>query len=220
MYEAYDSEYYGYDPDTGENEAPTWYYWGLFAVNDINATPLTYTPRQGVYTLAQIALYVRPGAQRISVSGVPSSFTQLLAFYNTNNAQFTITGVNSNSTASTLSCTLTSLPTIPSLNLIYTSATTNLCSGGNVPVNNGAFSVTVPANCVFTLTYSNPAPRFLTPIAQNGNILLSVTTATGATCQIQASTDLAHWQTVASVVSSNGTAQFTDTNAPGFSRRF
>jgi hypothetical protein len=223
-FEACDSEYPGYDSDTGENTAPTWYFWGLFAVNDTNAVPLTYTPRQGFYTLAQIARYVRPGAQRISVSGAPSSMT-LLAFYNTNNAQFTITGVNSNSSASSLSCTLASLPAIPSLNLIYTSPTTNLCNGGTVPVTDGAFSVTIPANSVFTLTYSNAAagyaaPYFLAPTAQNGNVLLSISAAAGSTCQIQASPDLTNWQTVASIASTNGMVHFTDTNAPGFSRRF
>ena len=46
-----------------------WSYWGLFAVDDINAVPKTYTPRKTFYTLAQISKYVRPGAQQIDVSG-------------------------------------------------------------------------------------------------------------------------------------------------------
>ena len=218
MWEAYDTEYYGYNADTGKNEPASWYYWGLFAVNDIDSIPLTYTPRQGFYTLSQISKYVRPGAQMISVSGTPASMT-VLAFYNTNNAQFTITGVNTSSTASSLSCSLTSLPAIPALNLIYTSATTNLCNGGYVAVTNGNFSIIVPADCVFTLTYSNAAPYFLTPTVQNGNINLSLTVASGSSCQIQASPDLVNWGILTNVVSTNGTVGFTDMNANNYSKR-
>ena len=156
VFEGYDSQYDGYNATTGESEPLSWSYWGLLAVDNINASPRTYTPRKGFYTLAQIAKFVRPGAQRINVGGASTPLT-LLAFYNTNNGQFTLTGVNSTSSASSLSCALTSLPAIPSVDLYYTSSATNLCYGAHVAVNNGAFSVVVPANCVFTLTYSNTA---------------------------------------------------------------
>jgi hypothetical protein len=218
VYDAYDSPYYGYDPDTGENTAPVWYYWGLFGVNNTNAVPLTYTPRETFYALSQISRYVRPGAQMIGVSGAPSSMP-LLAFYNTTNGQFTVTGVNSNSAASSLSCQLTSLPAIAGLNFIYTTSSTNLANGGYVPITNNSFSVLVPANSVFTLTYSG-APVFLPATVQNGAILLSLSAAIGSTCQINASTDLVNWTTLTNIQSTNGIIQFTDTNAPSFSRRY
>jgi len=199
--------------------APSWYYWGLFAVDDINAVPLTYTPRQGFYALSQITRYVRPGSQMISVSGAPEGMT-VLAFYNTNSGQFTITGVNDNSTATSLSCTLTSLPAMAGLNFIYTSATTNLCNGGNVPVSNGSFSTVVPGNCVFTLTTINAAPFLLTPTVQNGSVSFSLMVASGASCQIQASTNLVSWGVVTNLVSTNGTINFTDANANGHPRRY
>ena len=210
VFEAYDSLYAGYDTSTGQSTAPTWSYWGLFAVDDINATPFTFTPRKGFYTVAQIALYVRPGAQRIGVNNSGSPLT-VLAFYNTNNAQFTITGVNSNSTASTLSCSLTGLPNIPGLNFIYTTSSTNLCNGGYVPVTNGSFSVVVPASCVFTLTYSNASPYFLPPVVQNGNILHSLVGTPGCTYQITTSSDLVYWTTLTNIVATNNVTQFTDT---------
>jgi hypothetical protein len=195
-------------------------------VDDINATPKTYTPRQGFYTLSQITKFVRPGAQRINVGGASTPLT-LLAFYNTNNGQFTLTGVNSTSSASSLSCALTSLPAIPSLALYYTSSTTNLCYGGSVAVNNGAFSVVVPADCVFTLTYTNTvaglavplvtsqAPYFLAPFEQNGNLSLTLVGASGSACLIEASSDLVNWFEVTNVTLVGGTATISQPMAAG-----
>ena len=113
---------------------------------------------------------------------------------------------------------LTSLPAIPSMDLYYTSSTTNLCYGGSVAVNNGTFSVTVPADCVFTLTYTNTvagqtvplvisqAPHFLTPFAQNGNLSLTLVGASGSACLIEASSDLLNWFEVTNVTLLDGTA--------------
>ena len=232
VWEGYDSQYVQYNPQTGGNNPPHWSYWGLFAVDNINASPRTYTPRKGFYTLAQIALFVRPGAQRINVSNPPSGLT-VLAFYNPGSGQFTITGVNSNSSATSLSCALASLPSISSLDLYYTSSSVNLSYAGQVPVNNGAFSVSVPADCVFTLTYTNAsvpgasvrsppvAPQFATPFLQNNRIQFSVSAAPGNPCQIQASSDLVNWQVITNVVADDtGAIQFTDPAAANFSHRF
>jgi len=155
----------GYDSIFRDNfdDGLHWTFWGLFAVNDTNAVPKTYTARKNFYTLSQITQFVRPGAQQIDVSG-SSSLEYLLAFYNTNTGQLTLTGVNTNSSAPSLSCALTSLPAIPSLDLYYTSSTTNLCYGAHVAVTNGAFSVVMPADCVFTLTYTNHPPS-LAPVS-------------------------------------------------------
>jgi hypothetical protein len=156
VWEGYDSIY-----RNNNNDGLRWSFWGLFAVNDTNAVPKTYTARKNFYTLSQITAFVRPGARRIDVSGSVLPLT-LLAFYNTNNAQLTLTGDNTNSSAWNLSGTLTSLPAIPNLNLYYTSSTTNLCNGGSVVVTNGTFSVVVPADCVFTLTFTIDPPVITT----------------------------------------------------------
>jgi O-glycosyl hydrolase len=163
VWEGYDSQLTDFNATTGGNNPPHWSCWGLFAVDDPNAVTKTYTPRKGFYTVAQIAKFVRPGAQQIDVSGSTARLT-LLAFYNTNSGQLTLTGANTNSSAASLSCALTSLPAIPSLDLYYTSSTTNLCYGGSVSLTNGTFSVVVPADCVFTLASANHAPS-LSPVS-------------------------------------------------------
>ena len=98
----------------------------MFAVDNINAPVKTYTPRKHFYTVAQISKWVRPGAQRINVSGTTSPFTPLLAFKHPGLGQVTIVGINTSGSAATLSGTLASLPAVPHLDLYYTSATTNL----------------------------------------------------------------------------------------------
>jgi hypothetical protein len=146
VWEGYDSIYahHGY----------VWSYWGLFAVDDINATVKTYTPRKHFYTVAQVSKFVRPGAQRVDVSGSLSPFSPLLAFKHTGLGQVTIVGINTSRSAATLNGTLASLPAVSSLDLYYTSATVDMARAGPIAVNNGTFSATIPANCVFTLTGS------------------------------------------------------------------
>jgi O-glycosyl hydrolase len=144
VWEGYDS-YYLHPPTA-------WSFWGLFSVDNENVTPKTYTPRKNFYTLAQISKFVRPGAQRIGVSGSVASLSPLLAFKHTGLGQITIVGINTSGSAATLSGALASLPTVTHLDLYYTSATTNLADGGSAAVNNGTFSATIPPDCVFTLT--------------------------------------------------------------------
>jgi hypothetical protein len=167
---------------------------------------------------------VRPGAQRIGVSGSVPSLLTLLAFYNPNNGQITLTGVNSNSSPSTIVCALASLPAIPSLYLYYTSSTANLAYGGSVPVNNGEFSAVVPANCVYTLTYTNTGaavvigngqpvaaePYFLAPFVRNGQVFLTVVGKHGRACRIETSSDLETWSELQTVPLLDGTATITE----------
>ena len=142
VWEGYDSYYLIHN---------CWSYWGLFAVDNINAVPKTYTPRKNFYTVAQISKFVRPGTRRIAVNGSTSPLV-LLAFYNQNTGQLALTGVNTDSSPATLSGTLTNLPSVSSLDLYYTSSTTNLAHDATVPVTNGVFTATVPADCVFTFS--------------------------------------------------------------------
>ncbi len=139
-----------------------------------NAATKTYTPRKQFYTLSQISRYVRPGAQRINVSGSTTPLS-LLAFYHSAIGELTLTGVNTAASPATLSGTLSSLPAISSLELYYTDSTTNLSDSGAVPVTNSSFVATVPANCVFTLVGSSAtagAPVITQALPTGGGIIL------------------------------------------------
>ena len=151
VWEAYDSYY----PHHGR-----WSFWGLLAVSDINAVPKLYTPRQNFYTLAQFAKFVRPGARRIGASSLADPLS-LQAFYHDTSGQLSIVGFNTGGTDQVLSGTLASLPPVASLDLYYTTSSTNLYHAATTPVIEGAFSVTVPADSIFTLTGFDPAKLVL-----------------------------------------------------------
>lgn len=157
VWEGYDSQLTDFDAATGGNKPVHWSFWGLFAVDDTNAVVKTYTPRKGFYSVSQISKFVRPGAHRIDVSGSATPLT-VLAFYNTNNGQFTLTGVNTDSVPTTLSGTLRSLPAIGGLKLYYTDSTHSLFDSATVPVQDGGFTANVPADSVFTLVSTNALP--------------------------------------------------------------
>ncbi len=202
VWEGYDSYY----PHHGR-----WSFWGLLAVANTNASPKIYTPRKGFYAMSQISKFVRPGAQRIDTSG-PLGPLVALAFYQTNSGQITVVGENTDVNASVLNGSLTNLPDVDTLEFYYTDANTNLYHRESVIVSNNAFSVSVPADCVFTLvgtdTYhstvsvsiTNPPDGTQFPAPVDIPIIASATTSTG---------------TVSSVVFySNGVQIGQDTNSP------
>ena len=169
VWEGYDS-FYRHPPST-------WSFWGLLAVDNENATPKTYTPRKNFYTVAQISRFVRPGARRIGVTGATAPFSTLLAFHHADLGQVTIVGINTAANPATLQGTLASVATVTTIDLYYTSASTNLARAGSFAVSNSTFSATIPANCVFTLTsppfQARPAQPSLSPRREGTNLLLS-----------------------------------------------
>jgi hypothetical protein len=166
VWEGYDNQYNYYNPGQ-------WSYWGLFGVNDINASPRTYAPRKTFYTLAQIAKFIRPGSRRILIGGSTLPFP-LQAFHHPGSGQLTLSGINPENTSTILSGVLTNLPAVTNFDLYYTSSATNLCHGASVPVANRAFNATVPPNCVFTLVSATAVgPALLRARSVTNGIALS-----------------------------------------------
>jgi O-glycosyl hydrolase len=159
-WDGYDGQYNYYTFPGG------WSFWGLFAVDNINAASKTYTARKTFYTLAQTSKFVRPGAKQIDLSPWPTS-DPIVAFYHPDSGQLTLTGVNTDTGPETLSGILTNLPPVASFDLYYTDNTTNLCHSATFPVTESAFVVTVPANCVFTLIGFDPARSAVSVLITN-----------------------------------------------------
>src|SRR5262249_16957435 len=117
-----------------------WSFWGLYAVDDTNAVPLTFTPQKNLYTLAQITKFVRPGARMIGTYGDMGE-ANVRSFYHDRLGQLTLVGINGDTDAVDLEGSLDSIPSVASLNLYYTSTSTDLCYSATVLVTNGNFEV-------------------------------------------------------------------------------
>lgn len=184
VYDGYDGVYahHGY----------AWGYWGLFAVDDPNAPVKTYTPRKHFYTVAQVSKWVRPGAQRVEVSGSTDPFSPLLAFKQAELGQVTIVGINRSGSAAALNGTLASLPEVSRLDLYVTSATANLAPAGSVPVrDDGTFTATIPPDCVFTLTGATGVHVTLTEPADHARFNSPATIPMAATATTTAGGSIA-----------------------------
>ncbi|MCE5272237.1 hypothetical protein LLH00_13245 [bacterium] len=143
VWEGYDS-YYFHPP-------ATWSFWGLFAVNNELAPAKTYTARKNFYTVAQVSRFVRPGAHRVEVTACGEPLSPLLAFYQRERGELSLVGLNTAGTPVSLCGRIDSAPRVTALELYYTSSTENLVQAGRVEVTNGAFTATIPADCVFSL---------------------------------------------------------------------
>jgi O-glycosyl hydrolase len=182
-----------------------WSFWGVFAVDDTNAVPLTYTPQKNFYTLAQITKFIRPGARMIGTSD-ESGDVNLRTFYHEGLGQLTLVGVNTDSEMKEVEVSLQSLPPIANLDLYYTSASTDLSHNAVVGVTNGSFTVAVPADCIFTLTGFSPLPPVLRAQLVSGGITVSwPSTATNYVLEKSAGIDGAsNWSAVTNTPQPNG----------------
>lgn len=163
VWEAYDSFYPHHNG---------WSFWGLFAVDDTNAVPLTYTPQKNFYTLGQISKFVRPGARMIGTYADTGEMS-VRSFYHDSLGLLTVVGINTDTDTVNLEGTLESIPSVASLDLYYTSSSTDLCYSATVAVTNGNFAVTLPGDCIFTLVGSSQLPLVLRAEASAGAITIS-----------------------------------------------
>jgi O-glycosyl hydrolase len=172
VWEGYDSVY--------AHHFDAWGFWGLFGVNNTNASPKTYTARKHFYTVAQVSKWVRPGAQRIGISSSTWPFTPLAAFKHEALGHTTIVGINSSGTT-VLDGNLDNLPAATAVDLYYTTAGANLVFGGRTTVSGGSFSVSIPGDCVFTLVTvpaADTTPPLLTVTSPEFGALIGGSTVT------------------------------------------
>jgi O-glycosyl hydrolase len=209
VWEAYDSYY----PHHGD-----WSFWGLFSVDDPNASPRTYTPRKNFYTLSQISKYVPPGSRVIGIEGSPGSL-KLQVCFNDALGQLTVTGMNADSSPVNLSGTLSSLPVIRTLALYYTSSSTNLARISPIQMSDNVFNAVIPADCVFTLT-GMAAPPQLSAANVGGSLVISWPACANCILESAANVNQSNgWSMVTNTPQSAGQAQRV-TITPTESRQF
>ena len=106
------------------------------------------------YTIGHFSRFIDPGYVRIDATRVPVPNTNIIAYKNTENGDFTINVTNNgeSSTANTLSFDLKNFPyEVSGMTVFRTSADENMRKLGEIPVVNGKFELNLPSNCVVTL---------------------------------------------------------------------
>jgi len=132
-----------------------WCYWMKTDVGKpliaYNWSTNSWAPRKQFYEHAQLFKYIVPGAVRI---GATANNRKLAVYaYRNPDGGVVIVGRSTSSGAIAVNGTLSSGNASPTLGFTYTTPTQNMMKGAAVSVNDtGAFSVTIPANCVFTLS--------------------------------------------------------------------
>lgn len=139
VYDAYDSFYYHHN---------NFGFWGLLA---FNRTTGIYTPRARFYANAQLNRFIRPGAVRIGVNNSIPGVT-VVAFFHPLSGQVSIVGHNTGASSVTINGLFQNLPIVNSLALYQTNASSNLQHAADISVIGGTFSVSIPADTVFSMT--------------------------------------------------------------------
>ncbi|HEX8523847.1 MAG TPA: Ig-like domain-containing protein [Tepidisphaeraceae bacterium] len=129
----------------------------------------TYAVRKRMYALAQYTKFVRPGMRRVGVSTTVGNVL-VLAFVDPASGKFTIVGQNNGTSAASFTGNLGSA-SASSFELYETTSALSLARQADVAVNNGLFSVTVPAQSIFTLT--SPTTPDATPPTAPKNLTAS-----------------------------------------------
>jgi glucuronoarabinoxylan endo-1,4-beta-xylanase len=117
-----------------------------YGLVDTNNNPTYYG-----YALAQFSKFVRPGSVRVSATASPSSGVFVSAYKGVTNSA--IVAINSNGAAASLPVTLQNL-SVGSVTPYQTTSAGGLSQQSAVPVVNGSFTYTLPAQSIVTLVTS------------------------------------------------------------------
>lgn len=128
-------------------------YWGALAYD---ANSGIYTPRKTFFVLQQLISFVSRSAVRIKVT-VSDGSIDLVGFLDQTTGRLTLFGQNTGPAATVILAT-GGLKANDTLRYYRTSADVNLQRENDVVVANSAFSLTIPAASVFTLTGGATAP--------------------------------------------------------------
>jgi len=112
----------------------------------------SWKPRKQFYEFAQLFRFVRPGSIRIGSKDNDSSLV-VRSFLNTD-GQLVIVGLNSSTDSLSIMGTLDNMPAINRLEMVCTGPEMNLHKTGDIILKNNILNMSLPPDCIFTLTGS------------------------------------------------------------------
>ncbi len=140
VWEGYDSYY--------EHHAPSPFsYWGILAYNQQSKT---YTPRKHLYAISQVSSFIIPGSWQIGKPVIADSI-RVSAFFDPVSQQLNISGINMRKAAFKLTAVFANLPEIDHFEMYYTNETANFQRGIDGKLTRSRTTITIPADCIFTL---------------------------------------------------------------------
>ncbi len=133
--------------------ASAWHYWWLVTLgNDAEGLLLqngdTSNPPKRLYTVGNFSKFVRPGYLRIGVSDSVPSGVQMAAFFNPADSTVVIVAINSNTSAQSVSLSISGTTAPSQVTPWVTSASDNLASQTAIPLSGARFSTTLAAQTV------------------------------------------------------------------------
>jgi O-glycosyl hydrolase len=166
-----------------------WHYWWLKASSTNDNEGLQSNAGVDSYrywAMGNFARFVRPGMQRIGVTGAPSGVS--VSAYKDASGNYAIVAINSNAGASTFNLILNGVNTT-SMTPWETSSTFNLAAQHAIPVSGSSVSVTLDAQSITTFVGSGTAgaPTATPPTITTQPASKSVTAGATATFTVAAS---------------------------------
>jgi hypothetical protein len=157
-------------------------HWGLLRYDPVSGV---YTPKKRFYATEQLQRFVLPGSYRIAMP-LDVAALNAHAYYHPATGGVTIVGHNIASTVHNEVIQLNNMPAPASVALYQTSTADDFRKVSDIAVTNGAFSVSIPAFTIFTITSvastapsdtTAPTVSMTSPTA--GNVLSGVTSVAG-----------------------------------------
>ena len=142
--------------------ANAWHYWWLIDVNAVDNQGLVSASgavSKRLYMMGNYSKFVRPGSYRIDATAAPQTGVLVSAYKEyASNGVLAIVVINQNGASVTQSFALNGI-SVSSVTPWITSATLNLEQQGDVAVNGGDFSYTLPGSSIttFVALTSHPA---------------------------------------------------------------
>jgi glucuronoarabinoxylan endo-1,4-beta-xylanase len=132
--------------------ASAWHYWWLVSNNDDNEGLLLVDggTTKRLRTVGNFSKFVRPGYQRIDVSGAVPSGVQVVAFTNPSDGTIVVVAINTNSSATPLPLAIAGTKTPAQLTPWVTSANSDLAQQTAVSLPSGSATLSLAAQSVTT----------------------------------------------------------------------
>jgi glucuronoarabinoxylan endo-1,4-beta-xylanase len=133
--------------------ASAWHYWWLLSDNDDNEGLLLVDGGQTkrLHTVGNFSKFVRPGYQRVDVTGAVPSGVQVVAFANPGDGTVVVIAINTNSAATPLPLAITGTQAPTQLTPWVTDANDDLAQQTAVSLSAGSASISLAAESVTTL---------------------------------------------------------------------